>query len=723
MKKGISKLVLLIAVLLILLAGCRVTAAAKTKTGDQETTNADRGISGKKGQSAEEDKKTETSSYAEPVEVYKGHLDTVVLIYMVGSNLESQNGLGTKDLHEICDAYKKAGKSDQPIKFIVQTGGCKKWSPDFKIPADKSGRYEVDGEKLVLKQEFELVNMANPGTLSDFIAWGMASYPADRYGLILWDHGGGPVLGFGADETHSGSMMRIQQLKKAFETAGGHFDFIGFDACLMGTVETAYMLKSFADYMIASEEMEPGNGWFYTGWVGTLLKDPKASVETFGKKIVDDFAESNEEAGDHYTLSLVDLKKIDVVYKKLMDFAKESEKALEADKYAALSMARYEAKSFGNGGYDQIDIIDYVNRADVSGGDALKNSVKDALVHFRTNMEGANGLAMYYPYDHLDKYTRMDQLLETLKFDKAYRDYFSGFCTVIALSDEETKRGGGFSSEDWYRPDMKRLYEAEAEPELPTLLPYKQLGDKTVIDISRKQLAKMTFIGMHVWADGGTGFQEMGQDVVQSSYWYDSSSKNPKFSVEETKDTDEFCIAAEYDKSWITVNDQFVPYDLVDEGVKLTESGEEITYYYGDITALLTRAGKNGEPGYSDEFIDLRVEIDITQDPDDLEDLTEESINARVCGFWVVDELEYEAYDSVRNLKQLKEGDKLTFVSYFSEYNNPEDKICEWPGTVTVPKEGLTVGYGSLKDYSFNICFELWDVYQNVYYTDWFYIE
>ncbi|MCR5235609.1 MAG: hypothetical protein K6E34_00220 [Lachnospiraceae bacterium] len=38
----------------------------------------------------------------------------------------------------------------------------------------------------------------------------------------------------------------------------GHFDFIGFDACLMATVETAYMLSPYADYMIASEEFEPG---------------------------------------------------------------------------------------------------------------------------------------------------------------------------------------------------------------------------------------------------------------------------------------------------------------------------------------------------------------------------------------------------------------------------------------------------------------------------------
>ncbi len=719
MKAGRSKHALFIAVLLILFSGIRITAAEKARAGAQDAESAARGLAGKKGQTDEAFGNSKASSHAEPVEVYKGHLDTVVLIYMVGSNLESKNGLGTKDLHEICDAYKKAGKSDQPVKFIVQTGGANKWSPDFKIPADKSGRYEVAGEKLVLKQEFEPANMANPGTLADFIAWGMASYPADRYGLILWDHGGGPILGFGADETHSGSMMRIQQLKKAFETAGGHFAFVGFDACLMGTVETAYMLKPFSDYMVASEEMEPGNGWYYTGWVGALLKDPKASVESFGKIIIDDFAESNEKAGDLYTLSLVDLKKLDEVYKTLMDFARQSEKALEADKYVTLSKARYDARAFGNGGYDQIDIIDYADKASVTGGDALKSAVKKSIVHFRTNMEGANGLAMYYPYDHLDQYGRMCQLLETLKFDKDYRDYFSGFCTVMTLSDEETGHGKGFSSEDWYRPEMKRQYLAETEPKLPTVLPYKRIGSKTVIDIPREQMSKMTFIAMHVWADEGTGFQELGRDIISEGYFYDSSSKNPKLLDHETDDTDEYCIVADYDKSWITINDKVVPYDLADYGTKIIGKGEEITYYCGNVLALLSREGKKGEPAISDEMVVLRVEI---EEAPHTGALTEKSVNARVCGYWVVDEMSLEGGDSVRSLQQFKEGDKLTFVSYFCEYDNPEEEILEWPDPLTVPKEGLTVGYADLKEYSFNICFELWDVYQNAYYTDWRYI-
>ncbi|MCR5733220.1 MAG: hypothetical protein K6G22_01315 [Lachnospiraceae bacterium] len=736
MKTKKSKLIFLIATLLILVMGSIVTVAAHTSAkdastkdastknaseDDADTSDVNRGLSGKKGQSSDDESKAQTSVYAEPVEIYDGHLDTVVLIYMVGSNLESQNGLGTMDIHEICEAYKNSGRSDQPVKFVIQTGGANEWYPDFKIPADKSARYEVDGEDLVLKQEFELSNMANPGTLADFIAWGMASYPADRYGLILWDHGGGSVLGFGADEVHSGSMMRLQQLKKAFETAGGHFDFIGFDACLMGTVETAYMLKPFADYMIASEEMEPGNGWFYTNWVSILLKDPKASVETFGTQIVDDFADTNEKAGDIYTLSLIDLSKIDAVYDKLVAFAGQSEKALEDDEYSTLSKARSDARSFGNGGYEQIDIIDYVDRSGVSGGDDLKSSVEDAIIHFKTNMKGANGLAMYYPYDHLDQFGRMNQLLESLKFDQSYRNYFSGFCTVMAQTDADTKSGAGYSEEDWYRPDMERSYEQEALAKLPALLPYTQLGDKTVVDITKEDLDKMTFLAMEVWLDTGSGYMEMGQDHCSEFVWFDSSLKNPEKELLDrwTDDTDESRIVADFDNIWITINNNFVPFYMQDAGMKTNADGEEYAYEYGYVPAILERTDKKTKD-VTEEYVWIRVEI--LSDPVS-DDPSETTGSARVYGYWVYDDMEFEGGDSVRNLQQFKEGDELSFVTYAYDYDGEEEGACQMGNTITVPKDGLTVGYSIIEGASTIIHFVLEDVYKNTYYTDWVRIE
>ena len=88
-----------------------------------------------------------------------------------------------------------------------------------------------------------------------------------------------------------------------------HFDFVGFDACLMCTVETAKMLSPYADYMIASEETEPSSGWFYTEWLNALAENPAMASEDLGRLIVDDFVPEEEERSDYetYTLSLIDL--------------------------------------------------------------------------------------------------------------------------------------------------------------------------------------------------------------------------------------------------------------------------------------------------------------------------------------------------------------------------------------------------------------------------------
>ncbi|MBQ1490817.1 MAG: hypothetical protein IIZ39_02555, partial [Blautia sp.] len=67
--------------------------------------------------------------------------------------------------------------------------------------------------------------------------------------------------------------MPLASINKALKNAGLRYDFIGFDTCLMATVENARMLADYADYMIASEETEPGIGWYYTNWLTALSRN------------------------------------------------------------------------------------------------------------------------------------------------------------------------------------------------------------------------------------------------------------------------------------------------------------------------------------------------------------------------------------------------------------------------------------------------------------------
>ncbi|MCR4807605.1 MAG: peptidase C11, partial [Lachnospiraceae bacterium] len=214
--------------------------------------------------------------------------DTVtIMVYMCGTDLESKHGMATNDLNEMA----KATLSDK-VNIIVYTGGCKQWN-NRVISSRTNQIYRVkDGGLECLESDMGSEVMVKPETLTNFIKYCTKNYPADRNEIIFWDHGGGSLSGFGYDEKNalSGSMT-LDGINRAFKDAGIKFDFIGFDACLMATVENALMLEQYGDYLIASEETEPGVGWYYTNWLTALSKNTSMPTVEIGKRIVDDFVD------------------------------------------------------------------------------------------------------------------------------------------------------------------------------------------------------------------------------------------------------------------------------------------------------------------------------------------------------------------------------------------------------------------------------------------------
>jgi Clostripain family len=109
------------------------------------------------------------------------------------------------------------------------------------------------------------VNMARSETLADFVTWGMQQYPAEHYALIVSSHGFG--WREGCVDRSSLSMMSMPALKKGLAEAqaatGTRLDVLGFDACMMGSLEVAYELKDQAAYIVGSEAIEGDNGWPY----------------------------------------------------------------------------------------------------------------------------------------------------------------------------------------------------------------------------------------------------------------------------------------------------------------------------------------------------------------------------------------------------------------------------------------------------------------------------
>ena len=132
-------------------------------------------------------------------------------------------------------------------------------------------------------------NMDDPKTLTSFISWGVQKYPARRYGLILWDHGG-QYQGFGGDTqdgTIAGGGLSTAQIRQALTAAmpgGGitKWEFLAFDTCLMGGVEVLPDMVPLTDVFIACPELDFGDGWDYAASLNYLKTNPGVTALEFG---------------------------------------------------------------------------------------------------------------------------------------------------------------------------------------------------------------------------------------------------------------------------------------------------------------------------------------------------------------------------------------------------------------------------------------------------------
>ncbi len=145
------------------------------------------------------------------------------------------------------------------------------------------------------EQNWGEVNMGDPQTIVDFVTWCVNNYPADKYALILWDHGGG-LSGVCWDYDNGSDNINLYELRNALETIynnlGIKIDILGFDACLMGMIEVAYQCRDFVDYVVFSQEYEPGDGWPYDDILSYLVSNPTTSPANLAATIAQKYVQS-----------------------------------------------------------------------------------------------------------------------------------------------------------------------------------------------------------------------------------------------------------------------------------------------------------------------------------------------------------------------------------------------------------------------------------------------
>ena len=366
--------------------------------------------------------------------VIKGNSkDTVtILVYMCGTDLESQQGMATSDLKEMANAT--IGKN---VNLIVYTGGCKRWRNNV-ISSSVNQVYRIsDGKFECVVENAGNASMVNPETLASFIQFGNENYPANRMFLILWDHGGGSISGYGYDEkVGRNQSMSLAAINTALKKGGVKFDFIGFDACLMATVENGLMLDKYADYMIASEETEPGVGWYYTNWLTQLSKNTSMPTIQIGKLIADDFVAVCERQcrGQATTLSVVDLAELSAtVPDKIKDFGAGTNELIQNKEYKQVANARTRTREFAQQSQiDQIDLVHFAKNMNTSEGKALAKALQSAVKYNKTggSISNAYGLSIYFPYKQTRKVTQMVSTYQAIGMDEEYTRCIQEFASL-----------------------------------------------------------------------------------------------------------------------------------------------------------------------------------------------------------------------------------------------------------------------------------------------------
>lgn len=370
----------------------------------EDTENTDAVSEAPENDSSEDD----TTAADAPVE----NGSWAVYWYLCGSDLESGGGFATADLSELMEVA-----MPENVNVVIETGGASVWQNEV-VDAEKLQRWIYNSDGLQLVDEQPSASMGDAQTLTDFLSFAKENYPAEKTAVVFWNHGGGSVAGASFDELYGNDSLTLDEMYQAFSSVwepsedSQPLELIGFDTCLMATVDVAYTFCDLAHYLVASEETEPANGWYYSHWVKALADEPSMDGEALGRVICDTYYEGCEAVGtqDNTTLSLTDLSNIHPLLDAYENFGKEALAAACEDPGFFSQFARVAVQSENYGGNTKeqgyTNMVDLGHMARQSGGllpssqDVL--NALDACVLYQVGgayRTEATGLSCYYSYN------------------------------------------------------------------------------------------------------------------------------------------------------------------------------------------------------------------------------------------------------------------------------------------------------------------------------------
>ncbi|RJP72558.1 MAG: T9SS C-terminal target domain-containing protein [Ignavibacteriales bacterium] len=383
--------------------------------------------------------------------VYSQQAKWTIMVYLDGDN--NLEGAGIADVNEM-----EMIGSTSDVNVLVQfdrvpgedaTNGDWTDTRRFRITKDN----DQQNISSAVLQNLGEINMGSPQSLIDFVNWSVSNYPAQNYCLVLWDHGGGwkalkgnksglkkinvPGLnhvgsisdivgrgipdgvkepnftnpfssGFGItkdvcyDDT-DGDYLSSDEIGKVLNVLGVRINILGYDACLMAMIENAYEVRNKVDFMVASEETEPGEGWPYNTFLNQLVNNANMSAATLSSVIVSAYQNYYTNYSDKtQTLSALDMSKLSDVIVKIDQL---SEELINVKPWTVLGNIYMNIDYFYN--RTSLDLFDFADRLSNAAGNAnlvtkannLKQSINEFVISNFTEEghPGAKGIAIYFP--------------------------------------------------------------------------------------------------------------------------------------------------------------------------------------------------------------------------------------------------------------------------------------------------------------------------------------
>lgn len=565
-----------------------------------------------------------------------GRDKATVMVYLCGTDLESKSGMASNDLKEMA-----AANIGSNVEVIIYTGGCSAWKTQG-ISNSVNQIYRLKNGRLTcLVRDDGRDAMTKSSTLTRFIKYCAQNYPANRNMLIMWDHGGGSISGFGYDQRVAGSgSMTIKGIDEALKAAGVKFDFVGFDACLMATLENALMLDSYTDYLIGSEETEPGVGWYYTNWLTELSKNPAMPTLDIGKIISDDFVSycTRRCPGQKTTLSVTDLAELTAtVPAAFSSFAEETASLINSKEYKVVSDARAKTREFAvSSKSDQIDLAHLAYNIGTDDAKQLAKAITGAVKYNVTSSSVTNayGLAIYFPYKKTSRVASALKAYQDIGMDSKYAECVRSFASLesagqIVANDaapssplpsllgsftgQSASSAGSITSllgsllsggtASTAAPatssslgdamslfgslmgglDLNRAAGIIADNQLTTKgMEWDEEDGEYRLALKNEQWEQIHSIALNVFYDDGEGYIDLGLDNVY-------------------KITDDGELVSDFDGTWLAIDNNVIPYyyiDTFDDGTNYTITGRSPVLLNGERADLIIVFDNENPKGY-----------------------------------------------------------------------------------------------------------------------------